>query len=316
MKLRISGIRHETASIRAFELVDPTGANLPPFTAGAHVDVLTPAGLTRQYSLCNRPDERHRYVIGVLDAPDSRGGSRSLHARVQVGDDLEVSAPRNHFPLDATATSSLLVAGGIGITPLLGMAEHLASVGAPFALHYCVRTATAAAFHGRLMRADLAGSVSIHADDGPPAQKLSLDALLSSSAAGTHLYVCGPAGLIDAAFAAARRKGWPESHLHREYFGNVPNASTRDVAFDIELRRSGLRIHVESAQSALEALGAAGIDVPHSCEQGVCGTCLTKVLSGIPDHRDAFLGDDERAGNDCFLPCCSRSLSPVLVLDL
>ena len=151
MKLRISGIRHETASIRAFELVDPTGANLPPFTAGAHVDVLTPAGLTRQYSLCNRPDERHRYVIGVLDAPDSRGGSRSLHARVQVGDDLEVSAPRNHFPLDATATSSLLVAGGIGITPLLGMAEHLASVGAPFALHYCVRTATAAAFHGRFL---------------------------------------------------------------------------------------------------------------------------------------------------------------------
>ncbi|WP_354673489.1 PDR/VanB family oxidoreductase [Cupriavidus alkaliphilus] len=303
-------------SIRAFELVDPSGTILPPFTAGAHVDVLTPAGLTRQYSLCNSPDERHRYVIGVLDAPDSRGGSRSLHAHAKVGDDLEVSVPRNHFPLDATATSSLLLAGGIGITPLLGMAEHLTRTGASFALHYCVRTEAAAAFRARLMQADLAGSVSIHADDGAPAQRLSLDALLSSPEAATHLYVCGPAGLIDAAFAAARRNGWPESRLHREYFGKEPNVCASDAAFDVELRRSGVRIRVESDQSALDALTAAGIDVPHSCEQGVCGTCLTRVLSGTPDHRDAFLGDDERAGNDCFLPCCSRSFSPVLVLDL
>ncbi|GJG98510.1 PDR/VanB family oxidoreductase [Cupriavidus pauculus] len=316
MRLRISEIRQETMSIRAFELVDPSGTILPPFTAGAHVDVLTPAGLTRQYSLCNSPDERHRYVIGVLDAPDSRGGSRSLHAHAKVGDDLEVSAPRNHFPLDPSATSSLLLAGGIGITPLLGMAEHLTSAGASFALHYYVRTEAAAAFRERLMQADLAGSVSIHADDGAPAQRLSLDALLSSPEAATHLYVCGPAGLIDAAFVAARRNGWPESRLHREYFGKLPNVCTSDAAFDVELRRSGVRIRVESDQSALDALTAAGIDVPHSCEQGVCGTCRIGVLSGTPDHRDAFLGDDERAGNDCFLPCCSRSLSPVLVLDL
>ncbi|CAG2145248.1 PDR/VanB family oxidoreductase [Cupriavidus numazuensis] len=316
MRLRISDIRQETASIRAFELVDPYGTNLPPFTPGAHVDVLTPAGLTRQYSLCNGPNECHRYVIGVLDAPDSRGGSRSLHAHAKVGDELEVSVPRNHFPLDASATSSLLLAGGIGITPMLGMAEHLARGGASFALHYCVRTENAAAFRERLMQADLAGSVSIHADDGPAAQRLSLDALLSSPDGGTHLYVCGPAGLIDAAFAAARRNGWPESRLHREYFGAIPDVRTGNAAFDIELGRSGVRIRVESDQSALDAMTAAGIDVPHSCEQGVCGTCLTRVISGIPDHRDAFLGDGERADNDCFLPCCSRSLSPLLVLDL
>ncbi len=316
MKLRISDIRQETASVRAFELVDPAGAMLPPFTAGAHVDVLTPSGLTRQYSLCNSPHERLRYVIGVLDAPDSRGGSRSLHAQVRVGDELDVSVPRNHFPLDSSATSCVLLAGGIGITPLLAMAEHLTQMSAQFALHYCVRSAGAVTFRERLMRADLTSSVAIHADDGPLEQRLSLDDLLSSPEAGTHLYVCGPAGLIDATYAAAHRNGWPASRLHREYFGAAPDVRAGDMAFDIELGSSGLRIRVESDQSALEALTAAGVDVPRSCEQGVCGTCLTRVLSGTPDHRDAFLSDREHAGNECFMPCCSRSRSPVLVLDL
>lgn len=316
MKLRVSAIRQETAAIRSFELVAPAGATLPPFTAGAHLDVLTPAGVVRQYSLCNSPAERHRYVIGVLDCPDSRGGSRSLHTQVRVGDELEVSAPRNHFPLDPSATSHLLLAGGIGITPLLCMAEHLAREGASFRLHYCVRSQAAAAFRGRLVSADIAGVASLHADDGAPAQRLALDHVLPSAAPGTHLYVCGPAGLIDAAFAAARRHGWPDARLHREYFGAAPEARADDAAFEVELGGTGRRIRVEPEQTVLDALTAAGIDVPRSCEQGVCGTCLTRVLSGTPDHRDAFLGDQERAGNDCFLPCCSRSHSPVLVLDL
>ncbi|WP_322040158.1 PDR/VanB family oxidoreductase [Burkholderia diffusa] len=313
--MRIGTKVMETRDICSFELVAVDGGELPPFSAGAHIDVHLPVGLVRQYSLCNHPDETHRYQIAVLRNADSRGGSVGMHA-LEVGQIVEVSEPRNHFPLVCDAPHSLLIAGGIGVTPLLCMAEHLASLGRSFELHYCTRSADSAAFTARLLASPFAASVHLHYDDGPQSQKCDLTALLERERSSAHLYVCGPAGFMDWTLDSARTAGWPEERLHREYFALAPRDTSEDGSFDVEIASTGQVIRIAADQTVVAALSAHGISVPTSCEQGVCGACLTRILDGTPEHHDMFLTAEEQARADQFTPCCSRSKSPKLVLAL
>ncbi|HEU0306276.1 MAG TPA: PDR/VanB family oxidoreductase [Lysobacter sp.] len=305
----------EAEDICVFELAPCDGAVLPPFDAGAHIDVHIREGLVRQYSLCNAPQQDDVYVIGVLREAASRGGSVAMH-ELRVGQTLHISAPRNHFPMAQEAPSSLLFAGGIGITPLLSKAERLAEADADFHLHYCTRSRGRTAFFDRIVTSDFADRASFHFDTGQEEQKLDLDAALAAATPGTHLYVCGPAGFMDWVLAEARARGWPESRLHKEYFAAAPVQSGDDRPFDVTIASTGATFRVAPGQTVVEVLQEHGIEIPISCEQGVCGTCLTRVLEGVPDHRDVFLTDAEKEKNDQFTPCCSRAKSSCLVLDL
>jgi vanillate O-demethylase ferredoxin subunit len=316
LNVRVSRKRPEADDICSLELTHEDGTPLPAFSAGSHIDVQLPGGLTRQYSLCNDSRESHRYLIGVLRDPASRGGSVAMHDAVQEGDRLQISPPKNHFALAHDARSSLLLAGGIGVTPILCMAERLAQTGAAFEMHYCTRSRARTAFHDRIVAAPFADRVRFHFDDGDAAQRLDIAALLASPADGRHLYVCGPKGFMDAVLATARAAGWPEPRIHYEFFGADVAPAEGDSAFEVRLASSGRVIPVAADQTVIAALEAAGVVVPTSCEQGVCGTCLTRVLDGECDHRDMYLTPEEQAANDQFLPCCSRARSAGLVLDL
>lgn len=309
--------QREADHIFSFELVRVDGGRLPAFTAGAHIDVHLANGLVRQYSLYNQPGEVDRYCIAVLAAAQSRGGSRYLTETVQQGDLLRIGAPRNLFPLDENARSSLLVAGGIGVTPILAMAARLHQCGKHFALHYCGRTITAMAFREALLHAPYADRVHIYADDGAPAQSLDATSLIARAPAGSHLYVCGPAGFMDGLLAAGRDAGWEDARLHREYFAaDAPLPASKGNGFILRLMRTGRDLPVPEDKSVADVLLENGVDIPLSCEQGVCGTCLLPVVAGEPDHRDMFLTDAEHTRNDCFTPCCSRSKSLILSVDL
>lgn len=303
----------EAEGICSFELAREDGQPLPAFSAGAHIDVHLNGGLTRQYSLCNSASETHRYQIAVLKEPTSRGGSQQMHEMVQEGQCLSISAPRNLFELDSSAEHSLLFAGGIGITPILCMAERLSHLGASFTLHYSVRSRDRAAFLTRLQSSPFADRVHVHFDDEEPLNAL---AVLANPAAGTHLYVCGPGGYMEYVLSSGRAEGWPDELLHREYFSAGAEVSAPGEAFEIEIASSGEVMRVAAGQTIIDVLYDAGIDVPVSCEQGVCGTCVTRVLDGIPEHRDSFLTQAQRAANDQFTPCCSRAKSSRLILDL
>jgi vanillate monooxygenase ferredoxin subunit len=316
LAVRVTRKAVEADDICTFELASVDGTPLPAFSAGSHIDVQLPGGLTRQYSLCNDPAESHRYLIGVLHDAASRGGSAAMHSQVHEGTLLQISPPKNHFALAPHAPRHLLLAGGIGVTPILCMAERLAATGADFQMHYATRSRARTAFFERIQRAPFADRVHFHFDDGAADQKLHIDKLLAAQAAGTHLYVCGPQGLMDAALAAARAGGWDAPRLHYEFFGADVAPRADDGAFDVQLASSGRVIRVPAEQSVLAALADAGVIVPSSCEQGVCGTCLTRVIDGVPDHRDQYLLPEEQAANDQFLPCCSRAKSARLVVDL
>ena len=305
----------EAEGIVSFELGRSDGGPLPAFSAGSHIDVQVPGGLTRQYSLCNDSGEQHRYRIAVLRDAASRGGSVAMHDAVKEGDILHISEPRNHFPLQH-AQRSLLFAGGIGVTPLLCMAQRLAVIGADFELRYCTRSRERTAFAREIMASAFAGRVHFHFDDGPPSQKLRLERLLATPEPGTHLYVCGPAGFIAHVVDSAKARGWPAQQIHLEYFAAAPQDHSADGAFEVKLASSGKSYPVAAGQSVVQALREHGIEIMTSCEQGVCGTCITRVLDGVPDHRDLYLTDEEKAKNDQFTPCCSRASSRTLVLDL
>jgi vanillate O-demethylase ferredoxin subunit len=316
MELVVTDARIVAEGIRCYALADAGGAALPPFEAGAHIDVHLPNGIVRQYSLCNRPGERDRYVIAVLREPDGRGGSAAMHDGLAVGGRIAIGRPRNFFPVVREARHHLLLAGGIGITPLLAMTRAFAAEGTPFTLHYCARSAARMAFREELTAPPFAPHVVLHLDDGPAEQRLDLAALLRGQAPGTHLYYCGPAGFMAAVRAAAEAAGWPADALHCEYFAAPAPIQAGGAGFELRLARRGLSLWVPPERSAVEVLAAHGIEVPTSCEQGICGTCLTPVLEGIPDHRDAVLSDAEKAANKEMTLCCSRARTPYLVVDL
>ncbi len=321
LSVRVAFKTMQTRDICSFELMEPQGGALPPFSAGSHVDVHLSGekpghAITRSYSLCNNPAERHRYQIAVLREPASRGGSQALHDRVRVGDMLEISTPKNRFALMPDADHSLLLAGGIGVTPLLCMAERLAATGASFELHYGARSREHAAFVPRMAASSFAERVRFHFDDEAPAQRYDLPALLAAPRAGTHLYVCGPKGFMDAVLDTARAAGWPATQLHHEFFSAEPAKPATGHGFSVKLARSGRVVPVGHEQTVVQALAACGVEIVTSCGQGVCGACLTRVLEGEPEHLDLYLSAEEQAANDQFLPCCSRAKSALLLLDL
>ena len=313
--VRVARKSTEALDICSLELVALDGSALPAFSAGSHIDVQLPGGITRQYSLCNN-GESHRYVVSVLRDPASRGGSQAVHDQVQEGDQITISAPRNHFALAHDAKQHLLLAGGIGVTPILCMAERLAVTGGDFHMHYCTRSKERTAFLQHITDAAHADRVAFHFDDGDATQKLNLATTLATPRDGVHLYVCGPKGFMDAVLATARAQGWPEAQLHYEFFAGAVVASADDASFEVQLASSGKVVRVPLGKTVVKALEEAGVEVQVSCEQGVCGTCLTRVLEGIPDHKDMYLTPEEQAANDQFLPCCSRAKSARLVLDL
>ncbi|MDT3670987.1 MAG: PDR/VanB family oxidoreductase [Aromatoleum sp.] len=315
LKVRIARKSVEALDIISLELAPIDGEHLPAFSAGSHIDVEIRPGLVRQYSLCNDPTETHRYQIGVLRDPASRGGSVALHDELAEGQVITISAPRNHFPL-VHAKRSLLLAGGIGVTPILCMAERLAQSEADFEMHYCARSQDRAAFVDRVRQSGFAEHVRMHYDDGEAGQKLDLPAVLDAAGADAHLYVCGPGGFIEFVTQTAQARGWEGDRIHFEYFAGQKVDTSCDQAFDVKLASSGRIVNVPATKTVVGALRDAGVEVEVSCEQGICGTCLTRVLDGEPDHRDNFFTDEEKAANDQFLPCCSRAKSKLLVLDL
>lgn len=306
--------RQEAEGIASFELARADGGALPAFSAGSHVDVHLPGGMTRQYSLCNDSARHDAYRIAVLRDPKSRGGSAAMH-EVREGDRLTISEPRNHFPL-VHAVRTLLFAGGIGITPLLSMAQRLAAVGADFELHYCTRARDRTAFAEEISQSPFASRVHFHFDDGAQDQKLQLGRLITQVEPQTHLYVCGPGGFIQFITDWAKGCGWPAGQIHVEHFSGAQQDTAGDREFQVKLASSGQLVTVPAGQSVVHALAAAGIEVLTSCEQGVCGTCITRVLEGECDHRDMYFTDEEKAKHDQFTPCCSRAKSSMLVLDL
>jgi vanillate O-demethylase ferredoxin subunit len=227
---------------------------------------------------------------------------------------VKISEPRNNFAL-VPAKKVLLLAGGIGITPLICMADWLCHTGVEFELHYCTRSAERTAFRNRIAASPFASFVNFHYDDGEEKQKLNMAEALRSPMEGTHLYVCGPGGFIDAVLKCAKAQGWADSNAHREYFNAVSQASAGDREFQVKLL-DGRVFTIPADESVTTALARHGVHIPVSCELGVCGTCLTRVREGEPDHRDMYLTDEERSRNDRFAPCCSRAKSPMLALDL
>lgn len=316
IQVQITRKTRETDDICLLELARPDNGALPAFGAGAHIDVHLPGGLVRQYSLCNSPSETHRYQIAVLRDPDSRGGSAFIHDQLAEGDSLSISEPRNLFPLKADASDNLLIAGGIGITPILCMAERLHHLGKHFALHYCTRTAGQTAFRERIETSGFASQVQFHHSRQADSQRLDVHALLAGANPGTHLYVCGPNPFMEHILETARQLDWPEATLHREYFAAEEFDQSGDTSFEIQLASSGKVIEIPADRSALEVLLEQDIDIPFACEEGVCGTCATRLLEGEPEHRDVFMTPEEHAANEEFAVCCSRAKSKRLVLDI
>lgn len=316
LKVKVVKKTIEAEGVASFELVNTEGDSLPSFTAGSHLDVHIGDGLVRQYSLCNDPADTGRYRLGILKEPDSKGGSIAMHEKVHEGDILEISPPRNSFHLNEEADYTLLLAGGIGITPMLSMAHRLLALGKRFDMHYCTRSRERCAFHGLLSAPPFTGKVHMHFDDGPQEQLLDIPKLLQHYKPGSNVYVCGPKGFIDAVISNAE-KHWPSGTVHREYFSADPQAGhDDDQGFEVKIASSGATYRVEADRTIAEVLLEQGIEIPLSCEQGICGTCLTPVVEGIPDHRDLFMTPAEHEANNQMTPCCSRSKTDRLVLDL
>lgn len=318
MQVRVRKITNLAKDINAFELVHPDGAELPPFKPGAHVDIQIPDGYVRQYSLYNNPEERHRYKIAVLYERDRQQGSMRMHEKLRAGDLVEISEPKNHFQMDESAEEYLLIAGGIGITPIKAMAERLKSLGAYFKVYYCAERAERAAFRELFASEKFRDHVVLHYNEGDPDKQLDLKTILSEHKPGTQLYFCGPGGFINAIRTSTEH--WPEGSVHYELF-SAPTAasSSKETSeagdFDVKIASTGEVIPIAADTTIVEALRAAGMEHPTSCEAGICGTCQTRFIEGEVDHQDLILSDEEK--QDQVLICCSRAKpGSTLVLDL
>lgn len=314
-QVRVRRIGYEADSINSYELTLPEGGDLAPFTAGSHVDLHLANGMIRSYSLVNDQSERHRYVIAVNKDAAGRGGSAFVHDAIKAGDIITISAPRNNFPLYEGAEYSLLIAGGVGITPLMSMIRRLEALSRPWKLFYAARTRRAAAFLGELaaLGSNAPCGLHLHFDDEHDGRALDLANVVAGAPSNAHLYCCGPAAMLEAFEKVAA--GRPAGFVHVEYF-QARQAPAAEGGFEIRLARSKRTIAVEPGKTILDAVLDAGIMANYSCSEGVCGTCETRVIEGIPDHRDQFLSTEERAANKTIMICCSGSKSGTLVLDL
>ena len=315
LELRVDSAGYTTPRIRTLEFVAAEGRALPAFTAGAHIDIELGNGEERSYSLLNDQSETHRYVVAVLREVGGRGGSAWMHDVLRPGDILRCSAPLNNFRLSEAAERHILIAGGIGITPILSMAARLKELQRDYVLHYCTREPWEAAFADEIA-ARHGDRAKFYFDDGDPSQGLGVASLLRTRPASTHVYVCGPASLIRATTEAGRE--WPKGTVHYELFKGsdadiVPRSS--DQPFDVVLERAGKTLTVPADRSILDVLKGEGISVKSLCREGVCGTCRVGVISGKVDHRDDCLDDEER--DEAMQICVSRAMpGETLVLDL
>ncbi|MGE8152553.1 PDR/VanB family oxidoreductase [Pseudomonas vancouverensis] len=311
LSLRVEHIELLTPRIRRLLLVSSDARPLPGFTAGAHLELHVPGSRVqrRAYSLVNLPDEYH-YEIAVQLEETSTGGSRWVHA-LRVGDELQAEAPRNHFPLHEDTEHALLIAGGIGITPMLGMARSLQAAGKPFTLHYAGRDAAHMAY---LPEARTCLDSHCWISGGDPQKRFPAATILKAPKPGLHLYICGPTAMLNSVLACARELGWAEDHLHYELFSGALEMAG-DQGFEVHLRESGVTLQVAAGQSVLDAMLEAGLDPMFDCRRGDCGVCVTQVIDGQADHRDICLSERERASGS-FCTCVSRARSALLVLDL
>ena len=308
LDVRLDMVRHLSPTVNLYELALLDGRRLDAPGPGSHVDLHLPNGAVRQYSLVEmRPDA---CVIAVQRGADAHGASRYLHDKARVGERLRISAPRNHFHLAATAAHSVFIAGGIGITPMLPMIEKLQAQGAPWDLHYASAEERHAFDH---VLARYGSKVHLLAGSAPGPRQLDIARVVTAATPGATFYCCGPPRMLDAFRAATA--ALPEGHARLESFQPAEAAAT-EGGFVVVLERQHRQVKVQAGQTILECVAAAGIDVPSSCRQGICGVCETRVLSGRPDHRDGILSPGERASNATMMICCSGSLDARLVLDL
>ena len=322
LRLRVRQITYQGIGINAYEFVSEDGGELPEFTAGAHVDLYFRDGRVRQYSLCNDPGDRRRYLIAVLREDNGRGGSIAIHERVHTQRLVAVGRPRNNFPLLEGAPYYLLLAGGIGITPLKAMVHQLEKLGSEYTLHYCAKSSEHAAFLEEFEPLIAKQRVIMHFDGGNPSNGLDVAALLRRYEPGWQLYYCGPQGFMAACARACAR--WPADAVHCEYFvgapvlpgGEVPDVGSEalTLGFEVKIASTGEVLTVPNDKSIAQVLNEHGIDIPTSCQSGLCGTCKVRYLSGEVDHRDYVLNKEERS--QFLTTCVSRSYGALLVLDL
>ncbi len=330
LAVRVHAMRAEACDVLSLDLRPVDGGALPAFSAGSHIDLEVPArgpsaALLRQYSLSNDSRECHRYVVGVGRDSASRGGSAALHDTLRVGDSLRISAPRNNFPLVEDAPHSVLIAGGIGITPMLAFVRRLALLGRAWTLYYCVRTPSRAAFIEDLTALAIApgslGKVITVFDGMPGVARLDLTAVVREAPAGAHFYCCGPVPMLKAFEQATI--ACDDIHVHVEWFSApaAPPAIGQDHAaaggsFTVRLQRKGAIFIVPADKTILQVLLDGGVDVDYACSEGLCGTCETQVLSGVPDHRDPILTGKKDPPLNKIMICVSRCAGAELVLDL
>ncbi len=301
----------------AVRLVAQGGQRLPAFEAGAHVDLHLRDDLIRQYSIASSPRDQDYYLLCVKRQQTSRGGSTYVHDRLQVGEELHISPPRNLFALEPADHYSLL-AGGIGITPLLSMAEVLDEAGTPFDLHYYIASRRNMAFAKRIATGFQHGQVHPHFSEEFDDCRKGLPADVQTVSATSRLYLCGPEGFMQHVADLAMMSGWNGDRIHRETFVPLSGAApARDIEFQVRLASSGRLFDIAVGRSIAEVLIEAGVDVPLSCEMGICGMCLTKVVDGIADHRDSIQTDAEKTAPEQKITlCCSRSRSAMITIDL
>jgi len=311
----IHTLRFEAEDITSIELRPVGGGSFPAFEAGSHIDLHLPNAMVRSYSLVNPAGETHRYVVAVLKDRASRGGSRCVHDQLRVGMQIKISAPRNNFHLHEDASHTVLVAGGIGVTPLLCMAQRLRALGRPFEFLYFARSRASAAFTAEIEALGVPVTWHFDAEKGGPPD---LRALLAArpAQAGTHYYACGPAVMLDSFEKFCAELGYTQAHIERFTAVEVAAAADARTTYIVELKRAGKEFEVQAGQNLLAALRAAGVDPSTSCEEGICGSCETRVLAGIPDHRDSVLSPSEQAANTSMMVCVSGCKSERLVLDL
>jgi vanillate monooxygenase ferredoxin subunit len=320
IKLKVTDIQELTANIKMFELKSADGGHLPSWEAGSHIDFQIDEHMRRSYSLANKPGDTERYVTAILREENGGGGSKYMHDKVSVGDELVIAEPpTNHFPLDANATKHLLLGGGIGITPLLAMGYRLKEMGADCHLHYCTKSKEETAFYDEIIDVFGANGVTFHHDGGDPVNGIKLDDVLGAQEDGQHLYLCGPGGLINAARDAASH--WRDGSVHFELFASAkseedkPDAVDGDQAFEVELKVSDISFTVPADKSIIELMWEHKVDVMYACEDGWCGNCKVGLISGKADHRDEFLDEGDR--EDFIQVCVSRAMpGEKLVLDI
>jgi ferredoxin-NADP reductase len=313
----VQSMRHEADGIVSVEL-RPTlgGSEFPAFDAGSHIDLHLANGLVRSYSLCNASSDRQRYVVAVLKDKKSRGGSRFVHEQLRVGTSLQISAPRNNFKLVESAGVSVLVAGGIGVTPIWAMLQRLIDLGRPVKLVYCARSRREAAFQAEIQAVAHAGKVDVtwHFDDeagGPP----DLNELLGKRDADAHFYCCGPTPMIESFEKCCEALAFPNVHVER-FAAIHAEAPVQSESYVVECARSGKEVEVRPGKSILDSLLDAGLNPEYSCKEGVCGACETRVISGEVDHHDGILTKSERAANKVMMICVSACQGNRLVLDV